>query len=284
MRITDEQIQFFKKNGFLIVENFLSEEERKQAAEGFYDWYAPPYEQWLAAGKQNNRPKQMVFPWDHSGLNHVMAHPDLIDAAERIIGTREIRLCEAHLGVKYYGEEKPLGSAPGAFHIDYGNSTLGPIIEPDDFQHISAFYIFEDVKPGMAPILMVPNGSPDSEAIPMIAPGGSVGFYTPFTRHSASEFTVPGHRAAAWVEFSRKDRPWDGSRYFYYQQNGPGVKSNSNAIKRFIEEASPRQLELLGFPPPGDPLWTDSFLEGMVKRYKGFNPLPYRQANAMNQS
>jgi len=256
-------------------ENFLNKEERKAAAEGIYQWYAPTYKEWLAAGKQNNTQKQMVFPWDHSGLNHVMAHPDLIDAAERIIGTREIRLCEAHVGVKYYGEEKPMGTPPQMFHIDYGNSTLGPIISPDDFQHISFFYIFEDVKPGMAPILMVPNGRPDSEAVPMIAPGGSIALYTPFTRHSASEFIVPGHRANAWVEYSRKDRLWDGSRYFFYQQNGVNV----NGIKRFIEEASPRELELIGFPPPGNELWTDQFLEGMVNRYEGFDPKPYRQLN-----
>jgi hypothetical protein len=46
---------------------------------------------------------------------------------------------------------------------------------------------------------------------------------------------------------------------------------------RFMAEATPRQRELVGFPPPGDPLWTP-FIEGMAARYPGFDPEPYHQA------
>jgi|HigsolmetaAR203D_1030402.scaffolds.fasta_scaffold09239_2 hypothetical protein len=271
MRITDEHLARFRRDGFVLVENFLTEEERKAALNGFHRWFAPSYEEWLAAGKRNTRPQQKVFPWDDSGLNHAMTHPDLIDAAERLIGTREIRLSEAHLGVKYYEMDNPPGTPPGAFHRDYGNNTLGPLIDPDDYQHIFFFYYFEDVRPGMAPIQMVPNGKTEADAVPIHAPGGSVCIYTPYTVHASSEFQVPGYRAVAWVGFTRKDRPWDGARAFTYK-NG----ADPNGMRRFIAEASPRQLELIGFPPPGDPLWTDAFLDGMAKRYPGFDPARYR--------
>jgi len=52
---------------------------------------------------------------------------------------------------------------------------------------------------------------------------------------------------------------------------------------RFMIEASPRQRELLGFPQPGDSLWTESFIEGMVTRYPGFDPAPYYAARPSNQ-
>ena len=49
-----------------------------------------------------------VRVWTHfrsslwtGGLNLCTVHPDLIDACERIIGTTNIRLCEAHCGIKY---------------------------------------------------------------------------------------------------------------------------------------------------------------------------------------
>ena len=104
MHITDEQLETYRRQGFLIIENFLSSAERDAALDGFFTHFSPPYDEYVAAGRQNNTPKQFLFPWDHSGLNHVTTHPDLIDAAERLLDTREIRLCEGHLGMKYAGD------------------------------------------------------------------------------------------------------------------------------------------------------------------------------------
>lgn len=270
MHITNEHIATYKKQGFVIIENFLSGAERQAALEGFFNLYAPPYDHYIAQERQNDTPQQTVFPWDHSGLNHVTVHPDLIDVAERILDTREIRLCEGHLGMKYAGEEHGIN-----FHIDYGNNTLGPIIEPDDFMNLVCFYCFDDVAQGMAPIRMVPNGQPEQEAVAMVVPGGSVCLYSVFTRHAASPFTAPqGHRPVMWVGFCRKDRPWDGGRSFTYKSG-----ASSPAMARFMAEATPRQRELLGFPPPGDPLWTDSFIQSMATRYAGFDAAPYYAAS-----
>ena len=271
MHITDDQLDRYRRQGFLIIENFLTEQERAAALDGFFSRFAPRYEDYVAAGRNNLTPRQGLFPWDHSGLNHVTVHPDLICAAERLFGTREIRLDEGHLGMKYAGEQHWT-----AFHIDYGNNTLGPIIEPDDFMHLACFYCFEDVDAGTAPIRMVPNGRPDHECVPMIVPGGSVCLYSIYTRHTASEFTgASGHRPVMWVGFTRNDRPWDGARTFTYK-SGAGEQ----AMRRFMAEASPRQRELLGFPPPGDPLWSERFTAAMATRYPGFDPTPYHAARA----
>lgn len=270
VRLTDKQIGTYRKQGFLIVENFLTSEEREAALEGFFHFFSPSFEDFIAADRQNNTPQQAMFPWDHSGLNHVTTHPDLVDAAERILGTGEIRLCEGHLGMKY-----GTGEYGGfLYHIDYGNNTLGPILDPDDFSHLQCMFCFEDVGPDTAPVHMVPNGRSDEEAVPMIVPGGSVCLYSIFTRHSPSPFTAnSGHRPAMWTNFSRKDRPWDGGRTFTYK-SGAGEA----AMARFLVEATPRQRELLGFPPPGDPLWTEAFTRGMVERYPGFDAKPYQEA------
>ena len=269
MHITDAQLATYKEQGFLIVENFLTKDEQQAALDGFFTHFAPPYDQYLANDRRNDTPQQILFPWDHSGLNHVTVHPDLIDAAERVLGTREIRLCEGHLGMKYAGEEYGTN-----FHIDYGNNTLGPIIEPDDFMNLVCFYCFDDVEEGMAPIRMVPKGHSDAEAVPMIVPGGSVCLYSVFTRHAASDFTAPaGHRPVMWVGFTRKDRLYDGGRTFTYKSGAQGA-----AMNRFMAEATPRQRELLGFPPPGDSLWTEDFIAGMATRYPGFDAEPYYAA------
>ncbi len=270
MKLTDRQINLFREQGYVTVENFLTEEERASALDGFFHFFSPAFNDFVANGRTNSTPQQAIFPWDHSGLNHINTHPDLIDAAERILGTREIRLCEGALGMKYAGEDY------GGFlyHIDYGNNTLGPIPEPDDFMHIQCLYLLDDVEPGMGPIMMVPSGKTEKNAVPITVPGGSVCLYSIFTLHSPSPWTIDkGHRPAMWANFCRKARPWDGGRAFTYK-NGAG----SESMTRFMVEASPRQRELLGFPPPGDPLWSDTFLQGMSARYPGFDPEPYQSA------
>lgn len=269
MRITDEQIATFKRQGFLIVDGFLSPTEAVAAREAFFKVFAPPYEQWIAQGKPAKR-GNYLFPFGEAGLDFAGTHPDLVDAAERIIGTRHIRMGEFHLGIKYAGEEHW-----NAFHIDYGNNTLGPEPDCDDYNHVAVFFCFDEVKQGMSPILMTPNGRPDSEAVPMLCSPGSICFYGMGTRHSASPWTAPhgGHRPTAWVSFVRADRPWDAARTFTYKS---GAKPD--AMAKFIAQASPRQRELIGFAPVGDPQWTDKLIDGMAQRYPGFDPAPYRAA------
>jgi hypothetical protein len=75
-------------------------------------------------------------------------------------------------------------------------------LEDDDFQHVVGFYYFDEVKEGMGPIQLVPNGKTEAEVVPMIVPGESICLYIPYTLHAASAFKVPGHRAVAWVGFS----------------------------------------------------------------------------------
>ena len=156
MHITDEQLAHYKKDGFLIIDKFLTENERKSAIDGFYKHFAPPYHRYIENNRENDTPKEVLFPWDHTGLNHVTTHPDLIHAAERVLGTREIRLGEGHLGMKYAQEEHWTN-----FHIDYGNNTLGPIIQPDDFMHLACFYCFEDVTLDLAPIFLIISKTPN---------------------------------------------------------------------------------------------------------------------------
>ena len=46
----------------------------------------------------------------------------------------------------------------------------------------------------------------------------------------------------------------------------------------FVEAATPRQLELIGFPPPGHPYWTPSTLAGVHLRYPRLDLTPWRAA------
>jgi hypothetical protein len=47
---------------------------------------------------------------------------------------------------------------------------------------------------------------------------------------------------------------------------------------RFAHRATPRQLALFGFLPPGHPYWTEATLDGTAQRYPGLNMTRWQQA------
>ena len=274
MRVTDDHIATYRSRGFAVVEQFLDAAEVASAMAGFHQVFAPDF----AGFQQGKLPDygQALFPWNHSGLNQACVHPELIHTAERIIGTRDIRLADSDINVRYATQ-----TVEERFHIDHGNNTLAPEL-PEDHSNITLALVLTEVKPGMAPTLVVPKGAADHEAVPMCLPAGSLYIYsTMHTRHSASPFTAPtGLRATMWTIWCRSDRPWEG-RSFTYKSAG---YQKEPALVRFIAESTPRQLEMIGFPPPGHQLWTNDYLDGMAKRYPGFRTEPYREAQRRHQA
>jgi hypothetical protein len=199
-----------------------------------------------------------------------VTHPDLIDAAERITGTTDLRLCEAHLGVKY-----PRVNEDEGWHKDYWNNTLGPELTdpPQMAQHPVFFYYFTDVGPDDAPIRMLTHDSTTyDDQVAITGPAGTLCIYSLYTRHTATDFRKPAaERAVAWVAMYDARYTFNFPRLFT-------IKSGADlqAMARFIREASPRQLQLLGFPPAGDPFWTEEYTALMEQRYPGFRGDLYR--------
>jgi hypothetical protein len=267
MRITDDHIEHYRRRGFAVVERFLTSDEVAEAMAGFHT-ILPTWEE-FSAGKPRLDREYNIFPWEHRGLNRIATHPELVSAAERIIGTREIKLACSNVLGRYAGD--PIDTW---FHVDHGLNTLGPIL-PEDHGNITMALTLGDVQPGMAPTLVVPWDEPDSAAIPMTLPAGSLYIYsTHSTRHSASPFTAPsGLRASLWTIWCRKDHVWEGRGWTY-----KSCPRKVEALQRYIADATPRQLELIGFPPPGAPLWTPAYIQGMATRYPGFDTGPYLEA------
>jgi hypothetical protein len=269
MRITQAQLDRFTRDGFVVMPGFLDADQARGALAAFHEHVAPSYERWNAEGRPASQARRGLFPYGDSRLDALATNDDILDAAELVIGASAIRLADMVMAVRYAGD-----SVERWFHDDHGNNTLGPSL-PHDRSNIVFFVLLTDVEPGMAPILMVPRGRSDDEAVAVTAPAGTVCIYSAIsTRHSASPFTAPaGERVVASICYSRADRPWDGGRTFSYKGG-----ADQQAMARFLAEATPRQRGLLGFPPVGDPLWTEEFLAGMAARYPGFDPAPYQAA------
>src|SRR5213594_950181 len=108
--------------------------------------------------------------------------------------------------------------------------------------------------------------------VAVTARAGSVLLYSMSTFHRGTAFrTAAGARFTFHVVFRAKDSHWMG--FSAWARSGP-----EPALERFLERATPRQRELLGFPPPGHPYWNEETLAGVAARYPAMDMTPYRDA------
>ena len=92
------------------------------------------------------------FPYRSWDLNRLAFHPDLVDAAERYLGTTDLHLYKVELWAKYAGAAdytQPL-------HRDYGSHSLVvPRPEPR-YQQLTTFIFLSDVTEEDGPTRIVP--------------------------------------------------------------------------------------------------------------------------------
>jgi len=100
-------------------------------------------------------------------------------------------------------------------------------------------------------------------------PAGTVVAFAPDTVHRGTALTRPGGaRYTMHLSFRTAAAEWA-------QRLGWPDRSHDPAWYRFVEGATPRQLALFGFPPPGDPYWTAEALAGVALRYPGLDLTPW---------
>jgi len=125
VRVPDAALDEVRDRGFVLVEGFLAAEELKAAQEALWlhfptpeDYFSDPsrYAEYAASQFAG----VLEFPYRSWDLNRLAFHPDLVDAAERFLGTAELHLYKVELWAKYAGAvnyEQPL-------HRDYGSHSL----------------------------------------------------------------------------------------------------------------------------------------------------------------
>ncbi len=257
MRIDDRHLDTLRQDGFVVIENFLSDQEARAALEGFTRYFP-------ATGQAGS---WLKFPTEDSSLNHVFMHPDIIDAAERIHDDKDLLIADGMFGVRYAGEAQETIGGLG-WHVDYRNNILGP--EVVDRSMMARYPVFGmylgEVGKGDAPIRMMRHGQTYDDGVDIIGPPGTLWIYTLFTHHTATPFLNPtGLRAVVSTILTPRKRLFEVARLMT-QKSGSDEKS----LAKVIADATPRQLELLGFPKARDRFWTPEYVAGMERRYPGF--------------
>lgn len=116
------------------------------------------------------------------------------------------------------------------------------------------------------------TGRPDlyEAEVSASGPAGTVVAFTPGTVHRGTALTQPdGARYSMHLSYRPAAAEWA-------QRKGWPDRSHDPARYRFVERATPHQLAVLGFPPPGHPFWNPATLSAVALRYPGLDLTPWR--------
>jgi hypothetical protein len=311
-RHSETHVEHFEKHGWVLIERLLGEPEVDAAHPGLFSLYPTP-EQFHAGSDPRAarfragadapanqgddprfRPLQFAglqeFPFPDLALDLLPLHPAIIAVAEDLLKTRDVRLYQAETFAKYSG----VTQYDQPFHADYTNHVMLPPRRDGRYRQIQLFLFLSDVTPAHGPTRIVSRTLTDdvpvmqlsfprarvsperhaaweAAAVSAAGPRGSLLVYSADVVHRGTEMTIEG-----------------GGRFFFnlaYRVAGadwvggnPWPRKGIDNWTPLVEALSVRQLEAIGFPPPGHAYWDVATLAGAAQRYPKLDLAPWRDA------
>jgi Phytanoyl-CoA dioxygenase (PhyH) len=285
MRVPDRNLAEVWDQGFTIVENFLDADTLAAAREAMWEIYPKPEDYFRAPEEHSKLVSSQfgglrVFPYKSWALNRLPSYPDLVDGAERLLGTQDLEIYKIELWAKYSGAV----NYDQFHHRDFGNHSL--VVPRADRQHtqMTTFMLLSDVTAEDAPTKLVPLkytrelplsqravpfGELFEDEVAATAPAGSLLIYKTDIFHRGSDFTgVNRSRFMMLVDFQQRGWRWQGKMSWPDRAGAPEM---CEAMVRM----TPRARDLFGWPPPGSEYWNDQTLADVSARYPGLDMTPY---------
>ena len=301
----DRAVRHWQTHGFVILPGFVPAAELRPAldelpamyptAAGFHDRSDERRDRFTSdewAGIDS-------FPFRSAELSLLAVSDRLTDLAQTLLAGVDLRISSAEAWAKYTGAadyDQPL-------HRDYLSHTLMVPADDPRFRQLEMFVYLVEVPEELGPpsmlsltrttgLLAKPNwypredgadceegwvataGSPDlyDGEVRAAGPAGTVVAWAPGTFHRGTALTLPrGARYTIHLAYRPACAEW-GQRMPW------ASRSHESGWYRFVHRATPRQLALFGFPPPGHPYWTEATIAGTGQRYPGLNMTPWQQA------
>ncbi len=227
------------------------------------------------------------FPFHSSSLNAIAVGDVLIDLAQELLGTDDVRMYMAIATAKYAGQPSDYNQL---LHVDFPNHTLTVPRPEAGYHQVETFVYLNDVGRDNGATRFVSrtrtHGVPVEEhtlsyerygdlyddRADASAPAGSIVSYRPDVYHRSVDFTDPTQaRFMLHVAYRPAAAEWGGYQAWPF-------KGFSAEWHNFVQQATPRQLTVLGFPAPGHSFWTEGTLDGVAKRYPGLDLGPWLAA------
>jgi len=290
VQISDQYLRHLDLHGYAVVPDFLTADELAAGRAEMFQHFPTAQELWAAPRKyefvfEDPEHLQVEFPFGGLALNRNATHPDLIGFVEKALGDSEVLLTQAAIWAKYAGT----GEFEQEMHLDYQGNTL--VVPRDDgtFRQVNMILYYSDVTEDLGATCVVsktktrdlspwPPFRPRSkwsrlyaQETPITAKAGSLLIFQMGTFHRAGEITA----APPAARFTQH-LVWRSARHAFAGYHLWSRFGENDVLERFIEQATPRQREVLGFPPPGHPYWNEQTLAGVAARYPAMDMTPYR--------
>lgn len=298
MRVPDRCLTDLRDRGFLVFDGFLGREELAAAQEALWLHYPRPEEYFADPAKHSEFARSQFAgivqgPWRSWDLNRLAFHPDLLDLAERFLGSADLRLYDCELWAKYGGSV----DYEQVHHRDFANHSLVVPKRSDPATQMTSLILLSDVDEDDGPTRVVPlsvgervaywpsslherssgvvtdylpAGAFAEEEIAVTGPAGSLFAYRTDVLHRGSRMT--SERAARFTLSAHYDLwgpRWTGRTAW-------AARSLDTGWVELIERANPRERSLFGFPSPGDQYWDEQTLADTQARYPRADLTSYR--------
>ncbi|MFI6133140.1 phytanoyl-CoA dioxygenase family protein [Micromonospora sp. NPDC051141] len=293
----------WEADGFVVLPGFLPAVELTPALgelesmfpspAGFHDGTDPRRARYLGdefAGIQG-------FPFDSVALSLLATGDRLVRLARTLLRTDDLRVSSAEAWAKFTGA----ADYDQELHRDYLNHTLLVPTDAPGYRQVEMFVYLVDVPEGLGPPhllstrhtrdlpakpnwyprtdvgarfgdFVAPTGSPHlyEAEVSGAGPAGTVVAFRPGTFHRGTAMTTPrGARYTMHLCFRPAAVGWGDRHAWAGRSHEPGWYG-------FVSRATPAQLALFGFPPPGHPYWTAETVAGVAQRYPHLDMTPWQ--------
>ncbi|MFZ0667125.1 MAG: phytanoyl-CoA dioxygenase family protein [Acidimicrobiales bacterium] len=225
------------------------------------------------------------FPFRSRSLNRLALHPIVLDLAEGLLGTDDIRLYMGLITAKYANQSSHFNQL---LHTDFPNHMI--VVPRRGYEQLELFLYLTDVtrENGATRLVSVKKTShipverhtlsfseyPElyEESGEATGQTGSIVCYRPDVYHRSLDWSDPGRRRIMMhLSFRKGAAEWGGYHAWPYKGLSPDWHN-------FVNGSNPRELATLGFPKPGHPYWTEQTLAGVSARYRGLDMALWRAA------
>lgn len=286
MQVPDSALQQVRERGYTVVENFLDEGTLAAAQAALWDIYPHPDDYFTDPDafpqlRRHQFSGLRLFPFGCWDIDRLAYHPDLVDAAERLLGARDLDLYKIELWGKYSGAV----DYDQVHHYDYGNHSLVVPRRDQRYLQMTTFLLLSDVTEADGPTRIVPAAASAATGyvpreqppaafaeveIPITGPAGTLFIYHTGILHRGSNFTAPGRsRFVLLADYQVRGHPWMGKMSWPGRALQPGWRE-------VLVRASVRERDLFGFPAPGSGYWNPQTLTDVAARWPGLDLTPYR--------
>lgn len=230
--LTDEQIGFYRDNGFVLIENFLTDKELQTWRQYVDEAVEQRADRKLADGSMRDADgyyervfKQRINLWqDHDGMRELMFDAALGKMAEQLAGVDGIRIWHDQALIK-----PPWGN-PTAWHLDNpywsfsSRNAISVWVALDDATlengclyfipgtHTEATYDNVGIGENIGDLFTVYTqwAARDTVAVPMKA--GSCSFHNGLVAHGAGANMTPGYRRAMTCAYMPDGSTFNGRK------------------------------------------------------------------------